>query len=143
MWCSNRLHWSSVTFPKSVVLEIRCGLSSLVVHGFVRRVPVRILQDKLSWDVSPLGIQQGFHRQTHSVIRSNAVKHVIQRETKRQREKSHMRAHTVAEPGDTQQESSLNKFSTLTCGLCDELWFQARFHSAIWMSMHASGGHHV
>ena len=54
----------------------------------------------------------------------------VQRETRRQRVKRHMRVHTVVEPSNIQQKSSSNKFSTL-CGLCDECWFQRSLLSAV------------
>ena len=52
----------------------------------------------------------------------------VQRETRRQRVKRHMRVHTVAEPSNIQQR--VHRCSNL-CGLCDECSFQEAFFSAV------------
>ena len=74
-------------FPDSAVLEIRCGLSSpgaWLCSSFTRSQ--RVSTDK------PIA---------SSVKRGH---NDVQRETKRQRVKCHMRAHTVAGPNDIQQK---------------------------------------
>ena len=137
VWYSTRLSLPPVTLPILYVLEVRCPLSSLETwlcpsstrsHScFLECVTAR----------NPKGFPptKPFRHQYHASQCSKG--------DKRQRVKCHMRAHTVAEPSDTQQKNSMNKFSTLTCGLCDERWFETGLVSAVEMSMYASRRHHV
>ena len=66
-------------------------------HGFVRRLPVPILLNKLFGTC---------HRSEFKRVSTDKpiLSSISQRETKRQRVKCHMRAHTVAEPSDIQQK---------------------------------------
>ena len=55
----------------------------------------------------------------------------VQRETRRQLVKRHMRVHnTVAEPSNIQQKVHRRSFATL-CGLCDECSFQRSLFSTV------------
>ena len=106
VWCCSRLSRPSATLQ---VLQIwRSGAACLHRgYGFVHRLRVPTLQDKLLKNVSPLGTFPPTNPFPSSVSPGHDD---VQRETRRQRVKRHMRAHTVAEPRNIQQKVHRTSF---------------------------------
>ena len=132
IWCSTRLPWPSVTYP-ILSFQRSCMTCLPRRHDSVRRLPVPIVLDNL------LG---RCHRLESKRVSTD--KHIpSQRCPKRDTKTSHKVSHACTHGRWAHStESSLKKFSTQTCGLWDERWFQKRFLGAAERSICASGDHH-